>query len=158
MTAEDEALQYTHSGQRYLLGYGRDFFGIWDREQPGPPIQRFPRTDEGWRDAWIAYAAEEPHSVDVGLSGTHSRSTGASGPPPVSRSPVGRPAPVNARPRPLVSPAWWLLPIFLGLVGGIVAWLFVRPADPRAGRLMLIVGAISSLLAYALFASSLPSR
>ena len=66
---EDEALQFTHSGQRYLLGYGTDFFGIWDRSAPGPPVTRFPRTDEGWRAAWLQFVGTEPHSTAVGISG-----------------------------------------------------------------------------------------
>jgi len=28
------ALQFSHSGSRYLLGYGPTFFGIWDRSGP----------------------------------------------------------------------------------------------------------------------------
>jgi hypothetical protein len=66
---EDEALQFTHSGQRYLLGYGTDFFGIWDRAAPGPPVTRFPRTDDGWRSAWLQFVGTEPHSTEVGISG-----------------------------------------------------------------------------------------
>jgi hypothetical protein len=66
---EDEALQFTHSGQRYLLGYGTDFFGIWDRSAPGPPVTRFPRTDDGWRAAWLQFVGTEPHSTAVGISG-----------------------------------------------------------------------------------------
>lgn len=63
-----DALQFTHSGARYLLGYGHDFFGIWDRRAPGGPVARFPRTDEGWRDAWQRFAAWEPHRAEVGLT------------------------------------------------------------------------------------------
>src|SRR5690348_17492351 len=37
------AQQFSHSGARYLLGYGGDFFGIWDRNIAGGPLQRFPR-------------------------------------------------------------------------------------------------------------------
>lgn len=66
---EDEALQFTHSGQRYLLGYGTDFFGIWDRAAPGPPVTRFSRTDDGWRAAWLQFVGTEPHSTEVGISG-----------------------------------------------------------------------------------------
>jgi hypothetical protein len=66
---EDEALQFTHSGERYLLGYGTDFFGIWDRSAPGPPVTRFPRTDDGWRAAWLQFVGTEPHSTAVGISG-----------------------------------------------------------------------------------------
>jgi len=63
------AQQYTHSGQRYLLGYGQDFFGIWDRASLAQPVRRFPRTDEGWRSAWSEFSAWEPHSAEVGLGG-----------------------------------------------------------------------------------------
>jgi uncharacterized RDD family membrane protein YckC len=62
-------LQFSHSGTRYLLGYGRDFFGIWDRQAPETPTERFPRTDDGWRDAWLRYTALEPTWVEVGLQG-----------------------------------------------------------------------------------------
>ena len=61
--ASSEALQFTHSGRRYLLGYGRDFFGIWDRQGRGAPVSRFPRTDDGWRQAWLAFSADEPEST-----------------------------------------------------------------------------------------------
>jgi hypothetical protein len=63
------ALQFSHSGLRFLLGYGQTFFGIWDRHTPGGPVRWFPRTDDGWRDAWLAYVAMEPNSVAVGLGG-----------------------------------------------------------------------------------------
>ena len=69
VTSGGEAMQYTHSGQRYLLGYGADFFGIWDRDQLAQPAQRFPRTDEGWRAAWAQFVAWEPNSVEVGIGG-----------------------------------------------------------------------------------------
>jgi hypothetical protein len=58
-------LQYTHSGTRYLLGYGADFFGIWDRQDPSRPIETFPRTDEGWAEAWRRYVAIEDTFVEV---------------------------------------------------------------------------------------------
>src|SRR5437867_12585638 len=40
-------IEFTHSGGRYLLGYGGDFFGIWDRQSPATPAFRFARTDQG---------------------------------------------------------------------------------------------------------------
>lgn len=64
-----QAMQYTHSGQRFLLGYGSDFFGIWDRGNLAQPVQRYPRTDEGWRTAWQQFATWEPHSSEVGIGG-----------------------------------------------------------------------------------------
>jgi hypothetical protein len=64
------ALRFSHSGYRYLLGYGKDFFGIWDREQPGGPVVRFPRSDDGWNSAFNRYSALEPRAVEVPHSGT----------------------------------------------------------------------------------------
>ena len=68
-TAEAPTVQYTHSGFRYVLGYGPDNFGIWDRQSPGSPMETFPRTDEGWRSAWVRFAGLEPNHVPVASSG-----------------------------------------------------------------------------------------
>jgi len=59
------AQKYTHSGYRYVLGYGTDFFGIWNRDNPAMPTERYPRTDQGWRDAWAKFASLEPNQVPV---------------------------------------------------------------------------------------------
>jgi hypothetical protein len=63
------SVQYTHSGFRYVLGYGADSFGIWDRQSPGGPVETFPRTDEGWRSAWIRFVGLEPNHQPVGSVG-----------------------------------------------------------------------------------------
>jgi hypothetical protein len=59
------AQKYTHSGYRYVLGYGPDFFGIWSRDNPTAPAERYARTDQGWRDAWTKFASLEPNHVPV---------------------------------------------------------------------------------------------
>jgi len=64
-TSPGAAQKYTHSGYRYVLGYGEDFFGIWDRQNPNVPTERFPRTDDGWRQAWLRFVAQEPNHVAV---------------------------------------------------------------------------------------------
>lgn len=64
---EDDALRFSHSGRRYVLGFGQDFFGIWDRERPNGPLERFPRTDDGWRDAWVRFTALEDSWVEVSV-------------------------------------------------------------------------------------------
>jgi hypothetical protein len=65
-TATDGVAQkYTHSGYRYVLGYGADFFGIWNRDNPSTPTERYPRTDQGWRDAWTKFAQLEPNNTAV---------------------------------------------------------------------------------------------
>jgi CHASE2 domain-containing sensor protein len=46
-----------------------------------------------------------------------------------------------------VNGAWWLLPILMGWVGGLIAWLVNKDADPKVARSMLITGiAISAVL------------
>jgi hypothetical protein len=66
MGASDTAvLQYTHSGTRYLLGYGQSFFGIWDRQNPEMPVERFPRSDDGWGQAWRRYTQIETNFTEV---------------------------------------------------------------------------------------------
>ena len=64
-TASGVAQKYTHSGYRYVLGYGADFFGIWNRENPNVPTERYPRTDQGWRDAWTKFSSLEPNHTPV---------------------------------------------------------------------------------------------
>lgn len=59
------AQRFSHSGETYLLGYGEDFFGIWDRNVPGGPVQRFSRDDDGWRQCWAAFTSRETRWVDV---------------------------------------------------------------------------------------------
>jgi hypothetical protein len=67
--------QYTHSGYRYVLGYAADLFGIWDRQTPASPVETFPRTDEGWRSAWVRFVNLEPNNVPVGAG--YSTTTGS---------------------------------------------------------------------------------
>jgi hypothetical protein len=59
------AWHFSHSGERYVLGFGEQFFGIWDRREPGGPIWQAPRTNEGWNAAWNQFSAWEPKMVEV---------------------------------------------------------------------------------------------
>ena len=61
----DEKVEFTHSGQRYLLGYGREYFGIWDRQSPATPAYRFTRSDDGWVQAWQKYVSIETNYMDL---------------------------------------------------------------------------------------------
>jgi hypothetical protein len=144
---EDEALQYTHSGRRYLLGYGRDFFGIWERANPSMPVSRFPRTDEGWRSAWLAFVADEPNHTEVGLAGMNPVASA----PPVGAYPTASSSLATA-PKRQVSGAWWLLPILMGWLGGLIAWLANRDADPDKARQMLVVGIVVSVVLFVFYA------
>jgi hypothetical protein len=146
----DEALQFTHSGSRYLLGYGIDFFGIWDRQGARGPVTRYPRTDDGWRQAWLAFSAWEPRSAEVGIGASLPSGGSASSPPAWS-------APASSLPRRQVSGAWWLLPIFMGWLGGVIAWLVNKNVDPQRARAMLVTGIVMSLALVILFVALQPS-
>ena len=74
-SSAEPTIQYTHSGHRYVLGYGADFFGIWDRNAPGTPAERYPRTDDGWRQAWTRFAGLEPHHAPVPQAGQPAATT-----------------------------------------------------------------------------------
>ncbi|MFN2544190.1 MAG: zinc ribbon domain-containing protein [Actinomycetota bacterium] len=53
------SITFTHEGPRHLLGYTPQYYGIWDKQAPGPPAERFPRTDQGWQQAWEAFIRRE---------------------------------------------------------------------------------------------------
>jgi hypothetical protein len=77
---DQSTVRYSHSGYRYVLGYGAEFFGIWDRQSPTVPAERFPRTDDGWRQAWSRFASLEPNHVTVPTQGASGAPTGAATP------------------------------------------------------------------------------
>ena len=52
-------ISFSHEGPRYLLGYTAQYYGMWDKQAPGPPVRRFPRTDQGWQEAWEAFIRSE---------------------------------------------------------------------------------------------------
>jgi hypothetical protein len=144
------AERFSHSGYRYLLGYGRDFFGIWDRQMPGGPVQTFPRSDDGWRDVWLAYSAREPHAVTVTASGgtTGGPIGGGAGWGTYQQATAGR---TRGGGTGAVSAGWWFLPVLFGTLGGIVAWAVNHNRDPRTARNMLLTGialSVALLLVY----------
>ncbi|HEY7282558.1 MAG TPA: zinc ribbon domain-containing protein [Actinomycetota bacterium] len=145
----EEALQYTHSGQRYLLGYGPTIFGIWDRQGPDAAVERFPRTAEGWEMARARFSQLEPLAVEVGLGpGLGSGPPAGTVAPGAGGGSRGGLAPTTtwpARRRPsTVHPAWWLAPILVGWLGGLIAWLVNRDVDSRVARNMLVTGIVIS--------------
>lgn len=44
------------AGHRYVLGEGEDFYGIWDLEKPGRPVESFELTDAGLQEAKRRFA------------------------------------------------------------------------------------------------------
>ena len=47
-----------------------------------------------------------------------------------------------------VSAAWWLLPIFFSVIGGIIAWVCVKDTDPRMAKNCLILGIVITVVPF----------
>ena len=50
---------------RSSVGRINSAYAIWDRLAPERPVKVYPRTDEGWREAWVQYVSWEPGAQAV---------------------------------------------------------------------------------------------
>lgn len=64
MTSLSPASRVAYRGVGHVLGFGEDYFGIW-ADGRDEPIRRFPRTDEGWAEAWTTFRVLEPNAERV---------------------------------------------------------------------------------------------
>ena len=46
-----------------------------------------------------------------------------------------------------ISSLWYLLPFFMGIVGGLIAWLYTHNRNPKEARVLLIGGVIMTIFA-----------
>lgn len=53
-------------------------------------------------------------------------------------------------PNERISRWWWLLPIFLSWVGGLIDYLIFKDKNPRTAKKMLIVGIVMVAVTYAI--------
>jgi len=44
------------------------------------------------------------------------------------------------------SNAWYLLPIFVGMIGGIIGYLIIRKDDPRRAKNCIYIGIVMMLI------------
>lgn len=78
------ALRMRWVDARFVLGMGPDFIGVWDREHPGGPLERFPRTVTGataarerWQGLMGAQAKAIVGAADlIDFQGLHALSDG----------------------------------------------------------------------------------
>ena len=50
----------SHRGEKYEIGRGKRFYGIWAVGAPyDAPVDRWPETRDGWGQAWMRFAAIE---------------------------------------------------------------------------------------------------
>lgn len=129
---EDRPLALMYMGTRYGLGSGGDFHGIWDTQAPGAPIRRFPRSDEGWQEAWSVFIGLEPAAKPTGAAawGGSQFTAGPGG------EPLGPPSDFAYRPSPSNGPA--IASLVLGIVG--IALLFIPFAGIVLGILAVAFG------------------
>ena len=59
-----------------------------------------------------------------------------------------------------VSAAWWLLPIFFSVIGGIIAWVCVKDTDPRMAKncliLCIVITVVPFLIVLLMVVATLP--
>jgi len=55
----------SHRGEKYEIGRGKRFYGIWVVGAPyEAPVDRWPENHDGWQQAWARFAAmEEPGTI-----------------------------------------------------------------------------------------------
>ena len=41
---------------------------------------------------------------------------------------------------------WYLLPLFLGIVGGVIAYLIIKKNEPQTGKYCLIIGGVVTVV------------
>src|SRR5579863_9262427 len=50
----------SHRGEKYEIGRGKRFYGIWVVGAPyEAPVDRWPETRDGWEQAWTRFATVE---------------------------------------------------------------------------------------------------
>lgn len=83
------------------------------------------------------------------------------GAPVTGAAPMGSPAAPWQPAQQHVSGAWYLVPLFFGIIGGIIAWAVTKDRDPKRARNLLIFGLVWSLvpilIGLAVFFAAMPS-
>ena len=54
-----------------------------------------------------------------------------------------------------VSAAWYLVPLFFGIIGGIVAWAVTKDRDPKRATNLLIFGLVWTLVPVIIVAAAI---
>ena len=58
----------SHRGEKYEIGRGRRFYGIWAVGAPyEAPVDRWPENPDGWRQAWARFVAIEVPGTITGV-------------------------------------------------------------------------------------------
>jgi hypothetical protein len=146
--SSSEQPTFSHSGHRYLLGYTSVEYGIWDRQAPGGPVQRYPKSDQGWADAWGAYQSLEAPAAEPAPSPavtTPAPTPAETTPPPLPASPPqpAAPSPASAPtaqlPAAAAGPSFQITGALVAMVLKVTGWALLGVL-PVAGIGFLIAG------------------
>jgi len=67
--AVPEKAVISHRGEKYEIGRGKRFYGIWVVGAPyGAPVDRWPENRDGWQQAWARFAAIEVPGTIAGVT------------------------------------------------------------------------------------------
>ena len=94
-------------------------------------------VEQGYSNPQPAYKNSRQEAFEEYENDYVSRAGGNSNPQPRYNNSQSN-GPYGGKP----SAAWWLLPIFLSWLGGIIAWLGVKDRDPRMAKNCLILGIV----------------
>src|SRR5277367_4527892 len=124
----------SHRGEKYEIGRGKRFYGIWAVGAPyDAPVDRWPETREGWEQAWMRFAAIEVPGTITALrsqrAGLRSLLNARRGDPPAAPAATdgSAPAAVAAKRRGgtalLAGEGLLVLGVVLGLAGLFPAYV-----------------------------------
>lgn len=144
----------SHRGEKYEIGRGKRFYGIWVVGAPyDAPVDRWPENADGWRQAWARFAAiEVPGTIEPvtrerrGLRLRWGKAAGDKD-PGVGTANAGEAAAVRSRrgSRLLLGEGLLVLGVVLGLAGLFPAYYSGQPsllsqADQVVPHLCYVIG------------------
>jgi hypothetical protein len=114
-----EKATVSHRGEKYEIGRGKRFYGIWPAGAPyAEPVDRWPETREGWEQAWTRFVALETPGTIAAVDRPRLKLPKLSG---LVRASAGKQADdASARRRPsgpLAGAVLLVIGVLLGLIG-----------------------------------------
>ena len=103
------------------------------------------KVEQGYSNPQPAYKNTRQEAFEEYENDYVDRAGGNSNPQPRYNNSQGN-GPYGGKP----SAVWWLLPIFLSWLGGIIAWLGVKDRDPRMAKNCLILSIILTVVPIAI--------
>lgn len=141
-----EKVTISHRGERYEIGRGKRFYGIWVSGAPdSDPVDRWPENREGWEQAWMRFVSMETPGT---ITAVEQQRAGFR-----LRLPLSLVKPRMAAIQGARGPAWVLaaagllgLGVLLGVIGLFLGYF---GSQPLASQAYLLVPHLLYLLTWA---------